>query len=178
LSIDASVGEAAGTGAIISLADLSQPLLEVYLDEGDFDKVAVGLEAEVVFDSLPDSTFTGHVTAVNPSLQTVSNVATIVAEVQLDEASFSKPLALPVGSNASVDVIGGRAENAVLVPVEALREISPGEYAVFVMEDGEPRLRVVTVGLMDYTSAEITSGLEAGEIVTTGVVETQSGSQE
>jgi multidrug efflux pump subunit AcrA (membrane-fusion protein) len=178
LSIDASVGETAGTGAIISLADLSQPLLEVYLDEGDFDKVAVGLEAEVVFDSLPDSTFTGRVTAVNPSLQTVSNVATIVAEVQLDEASYSKPLALPVGSNASVDVIGGRAENAVLVPVEALREIGPGEYAVFVIEDGEPRLRVVTVGLMDYTSAEITSGLEAGEIVTTGVVETQSGSQE
>jgi hypothetical protein len=59
-----------------------------------------------------------------------------------------------------------------------LREIGPGEYAVFVMEDGEPRLRVVTVGLMDYTSAEITSGLEAGEAVTTGVVETQSGSQE
>jgi multidrug efflux pump subunit AcrA (membrane-fusion protein) len=77
-----------------------------------------------------------------------------------------------VGSNASVDVIGGRAENAILVPVEAVREIAPGEYAVFVMEDGEPKLRVVTVGLMDYSSAEITSGLEAGEVVTTGVVET------
>jgi len=178
LSIDASVGETVSTEAMITLADLSQPLLQVYLDEGDFDKVAVGLEAEVVFDSLPDSTYTGQLTAVNPSLQTISNVSTIVAEVQLDEESFSKPLALPVGSNASVDVIGGRAENAVLVPVEALREIGPGEYAVFVMEDGEPRLRVVTVGLMDYTSAEITSGLEAGEIVTTGVVETQSGSQE
>ena len=178
LSIDASVGETVSTEAMITLADLSQPLLQVYLDEGDFDKVAVGLEAEVVFDSLPDSTYTGQLTAVNPSLQTISNVSTIVAEVQLDEESFSKPLALPVGSNASVDVIGGRAENAVLVPVEALREIDPGEYAVFVMEDGEPRLRVVTVGLMDYTSAEITSGLEAGEIVTTGVVETQSGSQE
>jgi hypothetical protein len=41
------------------------------------------------------------------------------------------------------------------------------------MEDGEPRLRVVTVGLMDYTSAEITSGLGAGEVVTTGVVDTE-----
>jgi len=58
--------------------------------------------------------------------------------------------------------------------VEALREISPGEYAVFVMTNGQPKLRVVTVGLMDYTSAEITSGLEAGEIVTTGTVETSS----
>jgi hypothetical protein len=40
------------------------------------------------------------------------------------------------------------------------------------MEAGEPKLRVVTVGLMDYTSAEILSGLSAGEIVTTGVVDT------
>jgi hypothetical protein len=30
----------------------------------------------------------------------------------------------------------------------------------------------VTIGLMDYTSAEIISGLDAGEVVTTGVVET------
>ena len=172
MSISASVGEAVGTNAIIVMADLKQPLLEVYLDEADLDKVAVGFEVEVVFDSLPDDMFTGHVTAVSPSLQTVSNVDAVLAWVQLDADSFSKPQSLPVGSNASVDVIGGRAQNAVLVPVEAVREIGPDEYAVFVLEDGEPRLRIVTVGLMDYTSAEILTGLTAGEIVTTGVVET------
>jgi HlyD family secretion protein len=70
-----------------------------------------------------------------------------------------------VGLNAAVDVSAGRAEGAVLVPVEALRELSPGEYAIFVMEVGEPKLRTVEVGLMDFTMAEITSGLEPGEIV-------------
>jgi multidrug efflux pump subunit AcrA (membrane-fusion protein) len=173
MAIDASVGEAIGTSAIITLADLSQPVLTVYLDEADLDKVAVGYEVEVIFDSLPDLTFTGHVTEVSPSLETISGVDTIVAQVKLDPDSFSKPSSLPVGSNASVDVIGGRAESAILVPVEAVRELGPDEYAVFVMENGEPRLRVVTVGLMDYTSAEITSGLQAGEVVTTGVVDTE-----
>jgi multidrug efflux pump subunit AcrA (membrane-fusion protein) len=72
-----------------------------------------------------------------------------------------------------VDVIGGRATNAVLVPVEALRELDEGEYALFVMENNEPQLRVVEVGLIDFTYAEIVSGLEAGEIVSTGIVETQ-----
>ena len=172
MSISANVGEAVGTNAIIVMADLKQPVLEVYLDEADLDKVAVGFEVEVVFDSLPDDMFTGHVTEVSPSLQTVSNVDAVLAWVQLDADSFSKPQSLPVGSNASVDVIGGRTQNAVLVPVEAVREIGPDEYAVFVLEDGEPRLRIVTVGLMDYTSAEILTGLTAGEIVTTGVVET------
>ena len=147
-------------------------IVDLYLDEADLDKVAVGFEVEVVFDSLPDDMFNGHVTEVSPSLQTVSNVDAVLAWVQLDAESFSKPMSLPVGSNASVDVIGGRTENAVLVPVEAVREIGVDEYAVFVMEDGEPKLRIVTVGLMDFTSAEILTGLSGGEVVTTGVVET------
>jgi len=173
LSIDASVGETVGTTAIISLANLSQPILEVYLDETDLDKVAVGYEVEVVFDSLPDVTFGGHVTEVSPVLESVAGVDTIVGKIQLDADSFAKPISLPVGSNASVEVIGGRAEDAILVPVEAVREIGPGEYAVFVMEDGAPKLRVVIVGLMDYTSAEILTGINPGDVVTTGVVETQ-----
>jgi len=172
MSISASVGEAVGTNAIIVMADLQTPMLEVYLDEADLDKVAVGFEVEVVFDSLPDDMYVGHVTEVSPSLETVSNVDAVLAWVQLDPESFSKPQSLPVGSNASVDVIGGRSQNAVLVPVEAVREIGDNEYAVFVMEAGEPKLRIVSVGLMDYTSAEILSGLSAGEVVTTGVVET------
>jgi RND family efflux transporter MFP subunit len=173
LSIDSAVGQEIDAGPIITLADLSHPLLEIYLDETDLDMVAVGYEADVVFDALPDDTYVGHVTQMSPSLETVSNVATVVARVQLDSDSYAKPLSLPVGSNATVDVIAGRAENTVLVPVEALREISSGEYAVFVMENGEPTLRQVKVGLMDYTYAEITSGIEAGETVTTGEVETK-----
>jgi len=176
LSIDASAGESISAGALMTLADLSQPLLEIYLDETDLDMIALGYEVEVVFDALPDSTFTGHVTQVSPSLETVSMVETVVAQVRLDETSYAKPLSLPVGSNASVEVIGGRAENAVLVPVEALREIDTDEYAVFVVEDDEPVLRMVTVGLMDYTSAEITSGLEPGEVVTLGAVVSSSSS--
>jgi HlyD family secretion protein len=42
-----------------------------------------------------------------------------------------------------------------------------------VLEDGEPKLRVVEVGIMDFTYAEIISGLEVGDVVTTGIVETE-----
>jgi HlyD family secretion protein len=173
MSIDASVGEKIGTGSIITIADLSLPVLEVYLDETDLDNVGVGYEVDVTFDALPDEVFTGHIIEVDPGLQTVSNSQVIRAVAQLDADSFAKPQNFLVGMNAAIDVIGGRAQNVVLVPVEALREISPGEYAVFVMDGDQPRLRTVTVGLMDFTSAEITSGLEPGEIVTTGIVETE-----
>jgi HlyD family secretion protein len=80
---------------------------------------------------------------------------------------------LPVGVEASIDVISGQASNAVLIPVEALHSLSDGSYTVFVMTNGKPALRSVTVGLKDDTYAEIESGLKAGEVVTTGVVETK-----
>lgn len=173
LSIYTSVGESVGSGAVITLADLEQPMLEIFLDETDLDKVAVGYDVEVEFDAYPGQTYTGRVVEVDPSLVTVSNVQAVRALAVLDEESFAKPQTLPVGLSASVDVIGGRAENVVLVPVEALRELGPDEYAVFVVENGEPKLRVVEVGLMDITSAEIVSGLKPGEVVTTGIVETK-----
>jgi multidrug efflux pump subunit AcrA (membrane-fusion protein) len=90
----------------------------------------------------------------------------------LDSESFSKPQTLPLGLNATVEVIKSKAENVLLVPVEALVDLSEGKYAVFVMENDEPKLQTVTVGLMDYTYAEIQDGLSEGDIVTTGIVET------
>lgn len=173
LSIDAVVGEDIGTGSIITLADLSNPVLEIYLDESDLNRVGIGYEIEVIFDALPDDIYTGSVIQIDPSLQSVANVQAVRVLARLNPESFSKPLDLPVGLNASVEVIGGRITDAVLVPVEALREISPGEYAIFVMEGGELKLRLVTVGLMDFTSAEIIEGIDVGEIVTTGIVETE-----
>ena len=171
--VSATEGEVIGTTAIITLANLEQPLLEVYLDETDMDKVAIGYEADIVFDALPDNNYTGQVIAVNPSLETVSGIQAIQVTVLLDEGNLGSGQVLPVGLNASVDIIAGRTEDAVLVPVEALRELGPEEYAVFVVEDGEPKLRVVQVGLVDITSAEILSGLQAGEIVTTGIVQAE-----
>jgi multidrug efflux pump subunit AcrA (membrane-fusion protein) len=166
------VGGSSGSGnTIITLEDLTTPLVEVYLGESDLGSLVVGHEADLVFDALPDELFTGKVTQVDPTLTVVSNMSVRRGVITLDPESFAKPQGLMVGMNATVDIIGGRAENAVLVPVEALRDLGDGQYAVFVVENGEPRLRPVTVGLQDYTYAEITSGLTVGEVVSTGITE-------
>jgi multidrug efflux pump subunit AcrA (membrane-fusion protein) len=61
---------------------------------------------------------------------------------------------------------GREAKNALLVPVQALREMEDGQYTVFVVkEDGTLETRVVEVGLMDYVNAEVKSGLAQGEVV-------------
>lgn len=172
LAINAVEGEYIHTGTILSLADLSQPVLEVYLDETDLDKVGRGHEVEVIFEALPDKTFTGQIEMIDPRLAEVSRVQAVRALVRLDTTSYAKPLRLPVGLNATVDVIAGRATNAVLIPVEALYELSPGEYAVYIPKNDSYVLKRVSVGLMNYTNAEILDGLAAGDIVATGNIPT------
>lgn len=172
-SMDAAVGEVAGTSAIVTVADLSQPLLEIYMDETDLDLIAVGYQVEVVFDALPDETFTGQVVRVDPVLVEMEGAPTIQALATLDLEGKDLQWALPSGLNATVDVIAGSAEDVLLVPADALWELSPGQYAVFVLVDGELQVREVEVGLMDYAYAEIVSGLEAGDLVSTGVLATE-----
>ena len=171
-AVEAQAGDTVAAAPIITLANLDHPLIEIYLDETDLDKVAVGYEVEVLFDALPDQSFAGHVLRVVPELLSVQMVPTVLVYASLEEEFDSSSL-LPLGSNASVEIIADRAENAILVPVEALRELSPGNYAVFVMVDGELQPRPVEVGLMDYAYAEIISGLELGDEVSTGIVETE-----
>ena len=147
-------------------------LREFFLDETDWGMIAVDYPVDVTFDVLPDKTFSGKVVQVDPALYTEQNTSVVRAVVRLDDANFDGSK-LPVGSAAAVEVIGGRAEGAILVPVEALREASPGQYTVFVMVDGQPKLRVVEVGLQDLFYAEILFGLEVGDVVTTGLAETE-----
>jgi len=171
MEVDAYVGAAVGTTSIVTLSDLENLRIEAYLDESDLDKAVVGNEADVVFDALPDQTFKGKIVTVSPGLTTVSNVQAVKIIVKLDDAA-STPV-MRVGMSASVDVIAGQAKNAVLVPIEALHVLDPGEYGVFVVENGTPVFRVVTVGLEDATYAELTSGLKAGEVVSTGITKTK-----
>jgi multidrug efflux pump subunit AcrA (membrane-fusion protein) len=169
--INLNVSEKVGNEVVMVISDLTPPTLDAYFDESDWKNVQEGFPVEVTFDALPDSVYVGQVVHVNPGLVKQNNTSVVYAMIELD-ISVTDWGDLPVGSAAGVDVIGGRAENAILVPIEALREISEGEYAVFVMEDGEPHMQLVEVGLQDFIYAEILSGLKQGDVVTTGQVET------
>jgi multidrug efflux pump subunit AcrA (membrane-fusion protein) len=85
-----------------------------------------------------------------------------------------------MGSVAVGNPVAAEARGALLVPVEALREMSSGDYAVFVVKpdgapdgtlSGELEMRAVVVGLTDLVNAEILAGLELGEVVSVGEIE-------
>ncbi len=146
-----SQGEMVDTSKFITIADLSNSLVDVSIDEADMDKFTAGSSANVVFDALPDSTFTGKVTRVDPELTKSGQYQVATGQITLDEAASKALQSMPLGLNASVEIIESQAKNAILVPIQALRNLGNNEYAVFVVSsDGTLKLKPVKVGLMDF----------------------------
>lgn len=168
LSVDTAVGNTVDTSTVIAMADLSQLELEFYLDASDWGLAAMGNQAEVTFDALPDKTFAGQVTQLDAELYQSNNTSEIKGTLQLD--STLDGIALPIGASANVDIIHAKADDVVLVPIEALHETAPGRYTVFVVENGALTQRAVEIGLQDQLYAEVKSGLKAGDVVSTSPV--------
>lgn len=169
IAVSASVGDSVGSASVITIADLSRLYLQTYVDESDYAKFKVGNVANVVFDALPDQTFIGKVTEVDPTLNTSSGSSVVSGLVELDPTAAD----LLIGMGASVDVISAQAQNAVLIPLAALHEYATGKYAVFVMKNGKLTPQFVDVGLKDLVSAEIKSGLQVGDVLSTGLLATK-----
>ena len=171
LSVSNSVGDTINSGStFVTIADLSQSELTIYMDPLDYSNIKIGYPTDVVFDALPNLTYTGKVTQISPQLATISGSSVVEGTVVLDAkpAAGVPALTLPLGVTASVDIVAAQANNVILVPVQALNEISPNNYSVTLMVNGKPTVQAVTVGLQDGTFAEIKSGLKAGDVVSTG----------
>jgi len=167
LSIDAQVGDRNNNETVLKLADLSQPLVEVYLDEIDSANVQVGDRAEIIFDAIPERTFSGQVVEVDPQLHRVGNTQGVRVLVLLDEPP-STLVNLPLGLNAGVDIVAEEAIDVVLVTVEALEQTTDGSYVVYVIDGENIETHPVQIGLRDATTAEIIAGLQPGERVAIG----------
>jgi multidrug efflux pump subunit AcrA (membrane-fusion protein) len=141
------------------------------MDETDLSGLSVGNRTVYTFSAHPETTFEGEVAAIEPLLQTIDGSAVVLAWGTLPE----KPdFDLLIGMTIDVEIIAGEAKNALLIPVQALREITPESFAVFVVqEDGSLKLTPVTIGLRDFANAEVLAGLEAGDVISTGSVETE-----
>lgn len=170
-ALDVFDGQTVGTSPIMTIATTEKLLVHFYLDETDLDKVAVGNRVTFMFDAYPDQPIDGEVVIVEPSLQVVDGTPVIVVWASLPNETG---LNLMAGMTVDAEVIAGESLKTLIVPVQALRELAPGSFAVFLVDaNGQLKMTPVTVGLRDFANAEILSGVKVGDLVSTGTVETK-----
>ena len=171
ISMDAVVGQTVNTSRLLTLATTKDLQVRYYLEETDMDKAVVGNKINIIFDAYPDTVIEGTTSAVEQVLQVIDGTPVIVSWATINNPGTLNILS---GMTVSVEVVGGEARNALLVPAQALREIAPGSFAVFVVQpDNSLKLTPVSIGLRDFANAEVLDGLKLGDVVSTGTVETK-----
>ena len=158
---------------IVKLANLDQMVVKAEISEADVVHVKPG--QQVVFTILgePDRPLAATVLSVEPAPSEIESSDTI----STDEAIYYNGLLevdnpdhlLRIGMTAEVSIILDRAEDVLTVPASALSR-GPQGYSVKLYDaaDGAATVQAVEVGLNNKVTAEIRSGLKAGDVVVTG----------
>lgn len=145
-----------------TIASEETMILSVNVDELDINSVETGQKAEVTMDAIEDETFEGTVTKVGNTASASSGVAKYTVDIRI-----SKEEQMKAGMNASATIVVEEKENVVTIPVDALQERG-NETFVYTKQDEEGNLtgeQMVTTGLSDGETVEITEGLSEGDTV-------------
>jgi RND family efflux transporter MFP subunit len=142
---------------IVSLVDLSRLELEAAVPAAAIAQVRVGQKIQFRVDGFGARGFTGQIERINPATAAGSRSINVYAAI--DNADGE----LRAGMFAQGTLALARHENALTVPVSALRE-EGGQPYVYAIVDGAVRRKPVRVGPSDDTgTVQVLEGLAAGE---------------
>lgn len=167
-----------------TIADLSELMAVVDVDETEIVLVRLGQEAQLQVDALPDRAYRGRVVEVGSSGYSRPQQPDVTF-FQVKVLFMEPGPDLRPGMSVRADVETNSRQGALVVPIQSVVQRPPrgaedggdggdaGDTAeevevVFVVQEGKAVQRPVETGLSDETHVEITRGVEAGEQVVTG----------
>jgi HlyD family secretion protein len=158
---------------LMTIADMSQMIAVVLVDETDIPDVKLGQPAEVTADALPDSSFPGSITKIGLmpiySELGTDNVTDFEVEIELTEfSSLLRP-----GMNVKTDITTDKKEDVIVIPIQAAgkREIEEEDttaQTVFVVHGDEAHLTKIVMGVSSDTETEIVEGVAEGDTIIIG----------
>jgi HlyD family secretion protein len=142
--------------------DLTKMEVDTNVSESDIGGIKQSNTATFTVDAFPKRTFTGTVSQIRQSPQTVQNVVTYDVVVSVDNSD----LALMPGMTAASRIIVAQRNDVLRVPNQALRYVpgrlgganESGQAQVWVLRDGQPVSIPVVLGLEDDSFTEVSGG--------------------
>ena len=177
---------------ILVIGDLTQMEAQVNVDENDVGSIAIGQQAEVQVDALPDRTLNGVVTEIANSANTSGNGTTEQkTEFAIKISITDPPKDLRPGMTATAEVMTKTEDRALSVPIQSVAVRSIDQLArkgekrsdaekrykadkdgfaeiVFCIEGSKAIAKQVKTGIQSETLIQILDGLKEGDEVVTG----------
>lgn len=148
------------SAGVVRLVDLSTLKVEADVDEVDLPFVKAGQPAVVTVKSYPGQQWEGEVASVGAAGRVQGDLVLFDVAVAVRSAD---PRLMP-GMSATVSIVVERAEDALVVPEEAVAEMN-GQAFVTRLEGGSAVPTRVTLGPSDGRRVAILSGLDEGDRV-------------
>ncbi|MBT9518859.1 MAG: efflux RND transporter periplasmic adaptor subunit [Methyloversatilis discipulorum] len=156
---DAEPGDVAQAGrALLTLAENGETRIYATLDEKNLRYLRLDARAQAVADAFPGQPFDAVVYYLSPAID--AQRGTVEVRLRVPEP----PAFLRPDMTVSVEVVIGRKEQALSLPLEAVREVDSAAPWVLVARDGAAAKVPVKVGLRGVGRVEITDGLAEGEV--------------
>ncbi|HTS66280.1 MAG TPA: efflux RND transporter periplasmic adaptor subunit [Candidatus Acidoferrales bacterium] len=145
---------------IANIGRLEELRVKVYVDEPELGRVAVGQPVTITWDALPGRQWQGRVEKKPVSIQSLGSrqVGEVVCLID------NRGGALLPGTNVNAEIRTAVAENALVIPKEALRHDSRGDYVLALSGDSVER-RGVRQAVASITQVQIVEGLSGNDSV-------------
>lgn len=154
----AKIGNTVAAGeSLFRISNMNSLLAYLHVPQNQLSVLAAGQQAEVKADALPGASFPAIISRIAPTVD--PDTGTFKVTLRFDETADLAP-----GMFVRVRVAHDVRHDAILIPNKALVR-NDDEIAVYVVEDGAARRRLVETGYVEGSQIEIRSGVGAEEQV-------------
>lgn len=169
VKLDAADGDNVDMGNnVCVIADTEDLIVVLPIDELDVFKIEEGQEAVITTDIFPKVIYSGNVKRIAMEGTSQNEVSTFDVTVALNEIDN-----LRLGMTVDVEVVIAKAEDTLLLPVEAIQKIGNRNVVMITNEvsaEGEQvnikdNYKMIEIGLSSEDYVEIISGLKEGQTV-------------
>lgn len=144
----------------IEVMDTKNLTLSLEIDEADLSQIKVGQKVNITVNGVEGKTYKGKVSEIYQIGTYASNGSKFKAIITFKNNGKAK-----IGMSAYSVITIDKAENAIVVPIEAVQRQGNDRYVVVVNSDGTTKNVNVKTGLSNDAYVEIKSGLSGGEII-------------
>ena len=180
------------TALLLTIADMSEILAEVQVDETDVVRLAVGDSVRITIDAYPDTAFVGYISKISNSArltatQTSAGSSDRAVDFDVEITLADPPTDIRPDLSATARIVTDVQKNVLAIPIIALtvrdHEVLPNENieqdsaavgrseeaeGVFVVRDGLANFVPVSVGIAGEEHFQVLTGLQEGDSIVAG----------
>ena len=156
--VNASVGSyATASSPMFEIANVDTLEISAGINEQNVSKIKIGQEVLLKINSVSDQWMSGVITEISKVMNTQTKSYPITI------AMSNKDDALVAGMYAEVQVVVERAEDVLVIPVDAIVYKEAKPIAFITQDDGTVKEVELTLGINDGDHYVVNEGLQAGD---------------